>query len=554
MKKGFADERRPNDGPERNSNLRQAAEELQRRTEQLEALAQATQMAASSLDLNRILETVVALAGKVTDSDYVSLAIMSEDGKRLRNAEIKADLPNLEQRLRPEEHTEWVLRSRRAVVVDDLGGDGSVIHQEPGEAPGAVDCRLAEFGVRSFVGLPLPSRVRPLGTLFLYSLRPGNFRGQLSLLTAFASQAAIVIENARLYRANQEQSLRLATINTIGAAAVSAPEVETALNLIVEMTCQALDADEGSILTGEPETDGLTFELDTADIAQTMYGQQLAPGQGIAGWVAQQGRSVRVNDVRRDPRFYSGVDTTTGFETRSLMCAPLRYRGKVTGVIEIVNKRQGEFNDEDLSLLETVSSIASAILENAYLHKATNARANELALLNEIGVALTSTLEFSAVAQAVLNQVQSIFRAENVSLLQVSQQTGEMYFVKSLYEKEPVEISTRLRPGEGIAGWALEQRQAVLVKDAQNDLRFSNRVDKQLGRDTRALMAVPLMTPGRAIGVIEVVSSRPNTYTLDDLRTLQALSTTLAIALENARMYDELKTLLGEWETTPNAA
>jgi len=375
-----------------------------------------------------------------------------------------------------------------------------------------------------------------------------------ALAQAAAGHASQAIRNARLYAAEQEQSTRLATLNAISAAAVSSLELDTVLRHVLELTCQALDAAEGAILLRDPDTAGLFFALTLAgnDSSGGLHGQRIAPGQGIAGWVAQHGQPVYVNDVRRDPRWYEGVDAITSFETRSLCCAPLRHRGEITGVIEIVNKKtKGEwsaFTGNDLSLLEAVSSIAAAALENARLYTSIRSYADRLVLLHQIGQALTSTLDYSAVVHAALSQVQRLFLADSVSLLQPDPQTGELHFFQALVGRSPVEIPVRLQPGESIAGWALEHGQPVLVEDAQSDPRFSGRVEQHLGSQTRAMMVVPLLTTERAIGVIEVISNEPDAHSREDLNTLQAIASTLTMALENARLYDDLKTLLRERE------
>jgi PAS domain S-box-containing protein len=527
---------------------KRAEEALERRVMQLTALNQVSQAVTESLELDRVLDGIVSLAGEVTDSDYASVVMVDEKGELIRGAETVPGVLGLEDRARLGGHTRWVIRSRQALVVDGIAEDGTITPW-PGEgAPRTVNPHLVEIGIKSLAGLPLTARDRLLGVLYLHSLRPGNFRDQLPLLTTFANQAAIAIENARLYRASRKRSERLAALNVIGTAAVSSLELDTVLRRVLEMTCQALDVAEGSILLREQDTGELVFVLDLKDGRRAMRGQRLAPGQGIAGWVAQHGQAVCVNDVRQDPRFYDGVDAATGFETRSLLCAPLKHRGEVTGVIEVVNKRRGEFDEEDLGLLESVSSIAATALENARLYTTTRAQAEEMMLLNAIGLTLTSTLDFSAVVRAALSQVQRLFRAEEVSLLQPDPQTGELCFVQALVGTTPVEIPVRLAPREGIAGWTLEQRQSALIEDAQDDPRFSARVDKYLGTRTRALMAAPLLTSERAIGVIKVASSEPGTYTREELHTLQSLASTLAVALENARLYEEQKSLLHELE------
>ncbi|MCD6345590.1 MAG: GAF domain-containing protein, partial [Anaerolineae bacterium] len=189
------------------------------------------------------------------------------------------------------------------------------------------------------------------------------------LLQTLADQAAVALENARLYRASQEQIARLAALNAISAVVVSSLEPDTVLCQALESVCQVLDAVEGSILLRDPDTGELVFKHVLGDNEVFLRGQHLAPGQGVAGWVAQHSQAVCVNDVRHDARFYAGTDTASGFETRSLLCAPLLYRGEIVGVTEIVNKRQGRFTSEDLNLLEAASFIVTQSLENARLYQ-----------------------------------------------------------------------------------------------------------------------------------------------------------------------------------------
>ena len=317
------------------------------------------------------------------------------------------------------------------------------------------------------------------------------------------------------------------------------------LHRILELTCQSLGVAEGSILLNDPDTGGLFFAVTLADETSGLRGQRLAPGQGIAGWSVERNQAARVNNARQDPRYYNGIEQITGLGIHSLLCAPLSHRDKVTGVIEVVNMRVGEFTDDDLSLLEAVSAIAAVAVENARLYTSTRARADELKLLNEIGLALTSTLDYSLVVHAALSHVQRFFRAENVFLLQFDPQTDEMYFVKTLIEGVPVEISARLPVEQSVAGWTVKHHQPVLIDDVQSDPRFSNWVD-YVDSPTRTLMAVPLLAREHVIGVIQVASAEPGNHSHDELRTLQAIASTLSVALENAILYGELESMLRE--------
>lgn len=531
-----------------NAHLYQAARQVNR----LRVLNELDQALVATLDLEKVAEITLHRIAVAMDTPTGALLILSPQASGRLERMFTLEQGWIEMAISEEEarDLQTLLRrlqdSREAVLLsgDELAtisGKRSLA-QRWGSGGLAVPVR----GDEELVAV-LALGGRPVARLFTEEDR--------ALAQAAANRAGRAIQNARLYRASQQQSARLATLNAISAAAVSSLELDAVLRQVLDLTCQALDAAEGAILLREPDTEGLFFALTSAggDLGSgNLRGQHIAPGQGIAGWVAQHGQAVYVNDVRHDPRWYDGMDALTGFETHSLCCAPLRHVGKIIGVIETVNKKTkgegGAFTGDDLSLLEAVSSIAAVALENARLYMSVRSYADRLVLLHQIGQALTSTLDYSTVVHAALSQVQRLFLAESVSLLQRDPQTGELCFVQALVGGETVDIPVRLQPGEGIAGWALEHGQPVLVEDAQSDPRFLGRADQPLDSRTRAVMAVPLLTTEHAIGVIAVSSGEPDAYSRNELNTLQAIASTLAVALENARLYEELKRLLRERE------
>jgi len=105
---------------------------------------------------------------------------------------------------------------------------------------------------------------------------------------------------------------------------------------------------------------------------------RVRPGQGVAGWVAEQGQSVVVRNVRDEPHFFPGIDEQTGFSTSSLLAAPLWSRDRVIGVLEVVNKREGEFDEYDLLLVEALAASAASVIETARLTEAMRQRTVEL--------------------------------------------------------------------------------------------------------------------------------------------------------------------------------
>ncbi|HEC34309.1 MAG TPA: GAF domain-containing protein [Chloroflexi bacterium] len=127
-----------------------------------------------------------------------------------------------------------------------------------------------------------------------------------------------------------------------------------------------LDAADGSLLLVDEETDELVFVLVHGVVRETLPGYRFDRRQGIAGWVVEHAEPVIVNNVRADPRFLPKVDECLGFVTRSLVAVPLAARGRVLGVIEVLNKRFGEdFTDDDVSLLSVLATLCASALDYA---------------------------------------------------------------------------------------------------------------------------------------------------------------------------------------------
>ena len=180
-------------------------EELRLGMEQLIALNQASQAVTTSLDLNQVLTEVMSLASKVVGSEYTSVVLVDEVGQISRAVENVPGELSIERRARQRGFTNWILRTRRPVVVDEIGEAGVVRPGVGGRAPRTANPQLLAKGIKSFVGLPLVVKDHGVGVLYLHSLRPGTFHDQLTLLTTFANQAAIAIENARLYEKVQKE-------------------------------------------------------------------------------------------------------------------------------------------------------------------------------------------------------------------------------------------------------------------------------------------------------------------------------------------------------------
>jgi len=147
-------------------------------------------------------------------------------------------------------------------------------------------------------------------------------------------------------------------------AIASAQELESFLSKILYTALKAMDAANGSLLLVDDNTDELVFALVKGTIQSELRGYRIPKTAGVAGWVATHAEPLLVGRARLDDRFYSRIDETFGFETTSLVCAPLLGQDKVIGVIEVLNKfSQEAFNEVDLDVLTILAHIAAEAIE-----------------------------------------------------------------------------------------------------------------------------------------------------------------------------------------------
>ncbi len=159
---------------------------------------------------------------------------------------------------------------------------------------------------------------------------------------------------------------QLATFTDLGKAVTSSLDIKEVLNIVMEKIKDMLRPKNWSLLLVDEKTNDLNFEIVVGEGAERIKDIRLKMGEGIAGWVAKEGTPLLVPDAQKDPRFAKKVDDASRFITKSVICVPLISKGKILGVIELINKvEEGQFKYEDLIILRTIADYTAIAIENA---------------------------------------------------------------------------------------------------------------------------------------------------------------------------------------------
>ncbi len=232
-----------------------------------------------------------------------------------------------------------------------------------------------------------------------------------------------------------------------------------------------------------------------------------------------------------------------GNGVQSLLLLPLVAQDRVISLLGLAGVEAGHrFSAPDIALLRILTApLASAM--NAFLTTdAARRRSLELSTLNDIAATVTSSLDSREVYHQVVRHINEYFRVDAGSLLMLDENTRELVFVMTLEAGEEKLAGVRVPRGQGVVGHVAETQQYEIVLDAQNDPRFYREVSESVGYVTRSILCVPMVVKGRTIGVIELLNKMDGHFTDEDAQRLMNMAATVAVAIENARLFQEVNT------------
>ncbi|HLB94552.1 MAG TPA: HD domain-containing phosphohydrolase, partial [Nitrospiria bacterium] len=271
--------------------------------------------------------------------------------------------------------------------------------------------------------------------------------------------------------------------------------------------------------------------------------QRLPVGEGIAGRVAETGQAYFAGDAGLRMRHRRDFARRTAFETRDLLCVPLKISNRVVGVVEVRDRKdKRSFQRDDLELLEAISAQIALVIENTQLFEMHEDKIRKLRTLEEISRVLNSTLDEKIIRRLATEAAAKLMGTEVGSLLLIDPVRKELFFEVALGEKGEAVKEVRLKIGEGIAGWVAQTGKPLIVDDVQKDPRFSKKVDLKTKFVTRNMICVPVKVKGRTVGVLQAINKgSQGRFSKGDLENFNSLANQVAIAIENANLYKELK-------------
>ena len=257
---------------------------------------------------------------------------------------------------------------------------------------------------------------------------------------------------------------------------------------------------------------------------------RLKVGQGVVGAAVQEGRPILVNDIREEPRYMGPLRNML-----SQLAVPMRRKGKVIGALNLLNEVEGAFTSLDEALLRQFAAHVAVAIENARLFESERNYVDTLETLAEIGREMSSILDLDVLLTRIASLTKRVIAYRTFGILLLNEETQELEMKMAVRYGQGNE-SKRVKLGEGLVGWSALHKEPLLIPDVSQDPRYLNLVD-----DAKSELVIPMLIKDRCVGVFDLESNELNAFTKEHKELLTLLAAQAAVAIDNARLYEQVR-------------
>ncbi|MGH9359243.1 MAG: SpoIIE family protein phosphatase [Terriglobia bacterium] len=307
-------------------------------------------------------------------------------------------------------------------------------------------------------------------------------------------------------------------------------DLDELMTRIAETVKSVIDYEIFAILLLNEKTQELRVRFSVGHPEEAVRNLRIKVAEGIVGRAVRERRSVLVNDVRKEPIYIESLPAV-----RSELAVPLIFKNRVIGVIDLEAPWPDFFTGQHQNLLELLAGRIAAAIENARLYRRTERQARTLQLLSEVSREFTSVLVLNELLRKIATLTKRLINYDRFALLLADETSRTFNAVISVKQNQSSPEKVSVPYGQGIVGAAASSRQPVIVSDVERDPRAVFVDDKM-----RSELAVPLIYRERVTGVVDMVSEQKGYFTEEHVRIFSTLAPQIAIAIENARLYERV--------------
>ena len=491
--------------------------EVERQLKEMTALHETALDVTAQLDMPRLLDAILVRATVLLEATGGLVRLYDPVRKKL----VAVASHNLSK-----EHTELAFEVGEGLSGKAFQNSEPLIIDNYG-AWSEKSPRLSDADLKSVISVPLVWRERVIGVLgIMDNEKVRAFSEQdLRLLVPFANQAAIAIENARLFAETNRHLAETRLLQEVVQAAASTLDFDEVLTRTIETLHRTMGFPHLAFSVPDERMADLVLHPSRIGYPKEM---RVPLDKSLSGQVFQTGEPQITPDVREIPYYFEAVP-----DIRSALTVPVKVSDRVVAVLNAESSQPEAFDENDLRLFSSIAAQLGAALESTSLYKETSRRLTESRLIQEVMLAATSTLDFDLVLERTVKALHRALKIDRLGFLLPGEQGDTLVLHPSLvgFTGDVVRI-----PIDGsLVGRTFQTGQPVLVRDTeQKPAGFDQ------SSDVRSALAAPVRAGGRIVAVLSAESPQRNAFGEDQLRLFTTIAGQLGVALDNARLYQRL--------------
>ena len=320
------------------------------------------------------------------------------------------------------------------------------------------------------------------------------------------------------------------TLFELGREITSVLNLDELLQKIPQLIARITKFQAFAVYLLDPRGEELSIAYAVGYPDDVVWTLRVKVGQGLVGTAVAEGQPILVNDVHADPRYVEAVPGSL-----AELVVPLRRKGRVIGALNLLSDTKGQFTEIDEMLLRQFGAHVAVAIENARLFERERTYTSTLETLSEIGREFGAILNLDELLTRIANLARRVIDYRTFGILLVHERTGELEMKVAVRYGDKITVP-RVKIGDGLVGYAALHKVPVNVPDVSADPRYIKVVD-----DARSELVIPLMLQDRCVGVFDLESPELDAFSKSHVDILTLLASQAAVAIENARLYERIR-------------